>query len=720
MLLRYYLLPTAACLIVLIFTFYAYYRVSKAVNARREKTFEIRTELAQKALESRILEYIQVLKGAQGLYIVTDTVTREMWSGYVRTLEVEKNYPGIQGIGFAVYVDSTGLDHHTSQVRSEGFKDYKVKPEGKRDEYFPIVYLEPFTGRNLRAFGYDMFSESKRRQAMTYARDENAPALTKKVTLVQETSYDVQPGFLLYLPVYKYGKPYNTTEERRKNIEGFVYSPFRSYDLMNTVFEEFNDIDIEIFDSPEIHPEFTLYNKDSVYGTGTAPIDDVLVKDTTMQAVNNQWRLHFTSRPGFGPPSERNLPMVILGGGAVISLLLFFAIAAMANTNTRATELAAEMTKRYRESEEQLRNLFANAPDAVVVIDAQSLVLRWNPKAEQLFGWTAEEVGGRPIYDLIIPLKYREAHKQGMNKYLKTGIGPVLNRTIEVTALKKSGEEFEIELSINAVPGIEPVFISFISDISERKRTEAELIRKTVDLAKSRDLERKKDEFLGVASHELKTPLTSVKAYIQLLERRLEEENCTTVSRQYVAKASSYIDKLNRLISDLLDATKMQAGKLQLNVSEFPIDDFVNEAIEGMQHVSTRHKIIREGNSNAYIEGDKQRLEQVMINLITNAIKYSPNADKVIVSVEELPDRIRIGVRDFGIGITPENQEKIFSRFYRVEKDSSQYSGLGLGLYISSEIIQRHNGDLWVESTVGKGSTFYFTLPLKPVMINSA
>lgn len=717
-LLKYYLLAVTACFVVLLFTLYAYYRSSKSLDTRKEKLFEVRTEQAQKALEDRMIEYVQVLKGGQGLFMATDTVTREMWAKYIRMLKIEEHYPGIQGIGFAMHVDSSELNTHISLIRSEGFPQYTVTPAGQRVEYFPIIFLEPFSDRNLRAFGYDMFSESYRREAMQRARDANKATITKRIRLVQETSQDVQPGFLLYLPVYEKGKPYGTIEERRENIEGFVYSPFRSHNLMSSVFNKFQDINIEVYDGKTFSPKHLLYNKDSLSAHADKISESILTKDTTIQVANHKWTLRFTTHPDFGP-AERNQPVAIFAGGIVISLLLFFAVAAMANTNRRATELAEEMTQRYRENEEHINNIFSNAPDAVVVIDSKSNVLRWNPKAEELFGWNAEEVMGKPIHEFIIPPRFREAHILGMEKYLATGIGPVLNRTIEITALNKKGNEFEIDLSISTVPGADPVFISFISDISERKRTEAELIRKTVALARSRELERKKDEFLGVASHELKTPLTSVKAYIQLLERKIHEENCTPVAKQYVSKASSYIDKLNRLISDLLDATKIQAGKLQMNLSEFTVDEFVDEAVESIQHVSPRHKIIREGSSNAYVEGDRQRLEQVMINLISNAIKYSPSAEKVIVSIDEMPDKIKIGVRDFGIGITPENQEKIFSRFYRVEKDSSQYSGLGLGLYISREIIDRHNGELWVESEQGQGSVFYFTLPVAPISINS-
>lgn len=714
---RHYLLAAAACAIVLLFTLFAYNRSVKAAADRREKLFEVRTNEALKTVRNRMMDYIQILKGGQGLFIANDTVTREIWRSYYNALEVNRNYPGVQGIGYACYVPGSDLDNFTSHIRSEGFPEFKVTPEGQREHNFPILYIEPFESRNLRAFGYDMYSEPVRREAMQRAWETGNPSLSGKVKLMQETTNDVQPGFLIYLPLYKKDHSAGTTiEGRRKNILGFVYAPFRSYDLMGHVLaNEFRNIDIEIFDGEKPSTETLLYNKDLDLNFGSPSSADVNTRLVKITVADHVWSIYFSADESFGSNSDRSNSQMILAGGLIISLLLFSAVAAMANTNRRAMDLAREMTSKLRESEQQVNNIFRNAPDAVVVIDKDSNVMKWNPKAERLFGWSEEEMIGKPIYDYIIPHKYREAHKLGMDHFLHTGEGPVLNRTIEISALNRSGEEFEIELSISYTKEVtgNPVFIAFIADIRERKRTEAELIRKTVDLSRSRELERKKDEFLGIASHELKTPLTSVKAYVQLLARQLEEENASETSKQYIKKTNNYVDKLNGLIRDLLDATRIQGGKLQLDLTEISMNDFVRDCIETMQHVSKTHRIIFEQGPDAVVNADKQRLEQVMVNLLTNAVKYSPRADKVHVTTVKTDDEFKVGVRDFGIGISEENSAKIFSRFYRVEKDSSLYPGLGLGLYISRQIIERHNGSLWVESEPDKGSVFYFTLPLK-------
>lgn len=231
------------------------------------------------------------------------------------------------------------------------------------------------------------------------------------------------------------------------------------------------------------------------------------------------------------------------------------------------------------------------------------------------------------------------------------------------------------------------------------------------EIQRTRELDRRKDEFIGIASHELKTPLTSIKGYVQILERIMAEMKHEK-AKYYLDKTNVYIDRLNGLISDLLDVSKIQAGKLQFNVSEFSFSDLVTESIGGIQPLSPSHKIEVKGNVRIKVKGDRNRLEQVMTNLLSNAIKYSPEAERVVVSIEKGAGELKVGVKDFGIGIGKKDQKRIFERFFRSGSVEQKFSGLGIGLYISQEIVRRHGGKMWVESEEGKGSTFYFSIPV--------
>ncbi len=222
--------------------------------------------------------------------------------------------------------------------------------------------------------------------------------------------------------------------------------------------------------------------------------------------------------------------------------------------------------------------------------------------------------------------------------------------------------------------------------------------------------EQKKDEFISIASHEMKTPLTTAKAYLQLLELSLEKSDDKT--KLYAKKASLSVKRLNELITELLDVSKIQYGKLNYNSATFNFNEMINNTVEDFQYSNPKYIIVKTGIIIHEITGDKERIQQVVINLLSNAIKYSPESEKVFIHMSENNSEIKVSVKDNGIGISKYNLDKIFDRYYRVEEHAIQFQGLGIGLYISFEIIKRHKGKLWAESEPGKGSTFYFTLPL--------
>ena len=233
------------------------------------------------------------------------------------------------------------------------------------------------------------------------------------------------------------------------------------------------------------------------------------------------------------------------------------------------------------------------------------------------------------------------------------------------------------------------------------------------DITEQKEAEQRKDEFIGLASHELKTPLTSLKTFTQIMEKRISKHGDKKLL-YFLSRMDTQLDKLTNLITDLLDVSKMQTGKLEYKMQQFDITELLKQIVIDFQHSDVKHSIAIHGKVTRKVYGDPDRIGQVAINLLTNAIKYSPNATKVDITVKENTSQIIIGVTDFGIGIDPDEKEKIFDRFYRTKNSrEGSYSGLGIGLYISSQIIKRHKGKIWVESRKGDGSTFYFTLPTK-------
>jgi signal transduction histidine kinase len=239
---------------------------------------------------------------------------------------------------------------------------------------------------------------------------------------------------------------------------------------------------------------------------------------------------------------------------------------------------------------------------------------------------------------------------------------------------------------------------------------DTELLIQAQEKVRRAEAEAKKDEFFNIVSHEFKTPLTSIKAINQLLEKTV---NKTDKSYPFILNASHSIKRLERLIEDLLDVTKINAGQIDLNITEFNFADALVNSIFNVQQTSNQHQILLENDIDIRYMGDQFRIEQVMVNLLNNAIKYSPNASLIIVKAEVEAGRIIVVVQDFGIGIAKEDIDQLFKRFYRVSKTAMHYQGVGLGLYIASEIIKKHNGSFTIESEPGKGSSFYFYLPLE-------
>ena len=232
------------------------------------------------------------------------------------------------------------------------------------------------------------------------------------------------------------------------------------------------------------------------------------------------------------------------------------------------------------------------------------------------------------------------------------------------------------------------------------------------DITVRKQLDQQKDEFMRIASHELKTPVTSIKAYAQIMQRRFERKK-DVESALNMARMNAQLDKLTVLIGDLLDVTKIEAGKMQFQIQSFDYDLLVLEMAETMQLTTEQHKVTVTGSVGKQALGDRERTGQVLINLIGNAIKYSPHSEQIIVDITSNDTEITTCVKDFGLGISEEKQEKVFDRFFRVSGPTMEsFSGLGLGLYISAEIVRRLGGKIWVESSVGHGSSFCFTLPI--------
>ncbi len=355
------------------------------------------------------------------------------------------------------------------------------------------------------------------------------------------------------------------------------------------------------------------------------------------------------------------------------------------------------------EKQAMLAAIIATSDDAIISKTLEGMITSWNPAAERIFGYTEKEAVGQHI-SLIIPQERidEEAHIIGnISKGNKVD-------HFETVRLGKGGNYIPISVTVSPIMDRTGRIIGaskIARDISEQQASIEEKARLYEQL---KELNDKKDEFIGLASHELRTPLTSINGYLQILAQRLTDEK----DQQFLHKARQQVLRLSSLVNDLLDVSKIGAGKLQFSVDNFNIRQVVDEAVDLISHANHNYKItVHSDVSELLISGDAHRIEQVIINLLTNAIRYSPGSLCAEVHLSHMAGEVKVGIRDHGIGIPADKLTEIFSRFYRVDNSLSTVSGLGIGLYLSHEIITRHQGNIWAESESGKGSTFWFTLP---------
>jgi PAS domain S-box-containing protein len=237
------------------------------------------------------------------------------------------------------------------------------------------------------------------------------------------------------------------------------------------------------------------------------------------------------------------------------------------------------------------------------------------------------------------------------------------------------------------------------------------LVGTVIDITDRKQDEIRKNDFIAMASHELKTPLTSLKAYIQMLLSSARKSDNQFLSAS-LEKADNQIEKMTKLIYGFLDLSKIESGKLQLELTNFNINEAINEAVVDVRPIAQSHQIVFEPTESLMVHADREKIMQVAVNLINNAVKYSPKGSTITLSVCDTGEWVEIAVKDQGIGINTYDLKKIFQRFYRVQDEKTRgFSGFGIGLYLSAEIMALHHGEIDVKSEEGQGSIFYFRLP---------
>jgi PAS domain S-box-containing protein len=355
-------------------------------------------------------------------------------------------------------------------------------------------------------------------------------------------------------------------------------------------------------------------------------------------------------------------------------------------------------------------SLLEFVPDAMVVVDGNGRVVHANAVAEEVFGWTRAELVGQPV-EVLLPDRFRHAHVGHRAGYAGAPRARPMGPGLELVGLRRGGEEFPADISLSPleVGGVR-YSLAAVRDVSERRRMEekARLYRKAQAEVRERD------EFLSVASHELRTPVTALQLQLQLL-RRVAERSAEPVP----AAVASRLDALERqtrrvslLVSELLDLSRVRLGRLELRREPGDLAEVAREVVTPFledEQASRGSRLRLDAPSPAVGSFDRVRMEQVLTNLVANAVKFG-QGKPVDVRVEAADGVLRLAVSDRGIGVAPEDRERIFGRFERAVP-SQHFAGLGLGLYIARQIVEAHGGTIRLDGAPGEGSTFTVEFP---------
>lgn len=434
--------------------------------------FEFRATQIRDAVAARMLDYEQVLRGAAGLMAASTAVQRDEWRSYYEDLRLEQYYPSIQSMGYAPRVSNGARERFIAEVRAAGNPGYQIHPPGERDSYTPVLYVEPFSGRNLLSFGYDMNAEEVRRSAMERAVVDGRVAVSARVTLVQEAEDSSQPGFLMYIPVYRKGMVIETLQQRSRAAQGFVFAAVRTGRLINRIAGDEKNIGLVLYDGEGV-AESRLLHRTKAEDVARDP--PLFTWTATIPLHGHAWTLHMYSTPEFEASVNYETSRLVMLGGGAMHLLLLAVLWSLWSTRSRAMRLAEVMTEEVRHREAEWQAMSEASPLGIFRADAGGAYVYANPRYEQLFGIAATAALGDGWLAAVHPedrarvqgdwnavVEGRSSEMAGTYRVLRTD-GKVIWAASSVAVIREDG-------GINGYVGI-------VEDVTERMNATEALLK---------------------------------------------------------------------------------------------------------------------------------------------------------------------------------------------------------------------------------------------------
>ncbi|MBF0494039.1 MAG: CHASE domain-containing protein [Candidatus Omnitrophica bacterium] len=666
----------------------------------------MRADLIERTLNNRIRD----LDSICSFYNSSNKVERDEFRNFTASSLVDNR--DIQAYYWIPYVpgpERSGYEAEAAKCGIKGFvfkeksPDGRLIPTGQKECYYPVYFLEPDEGNEV-VFGFDMGSEPTRLKTLEKARDSGEATVTGRVKLIQET--EEQFGFMILRPVYRKGMPVGTVGERRKALSGFVAGVFRSGDLMKAAIENTPKMNLpsDLIDLSARDGEKLLYHWKPRLGTERiGRIFSLFYPaktryDCKFDFADRKWCVSVTPGPEYFKMKCSMFFWPVLPAGFSITFLLILFLYGAFTGKDRAEKMVNERTRELEETKKNLTLILDTIPERVFWKSPDSKYLGCNRPCALDAGLSSpEEIVGMTDDDL------KWSRNAGQHKLddaeVTKNCKPKLNYEEHVT----NPDGSEIWVCKNKIPICDPggkvyAILGTYEDITERKR-----------------LEKVKDEFISVVSHELRTPLAAIKESIAIVLDGIagpvsEEQN------DFLSTGKRNVDRLARLINDLLDFQKMKAGRDEMRVREYSINEIVKEVKESMTVAASKKGLDLElelSDNLPNVRFDRDKITQVLTNFVNNALKFTNEGNVKISTKRYSENALCVSVADTGVGIKHDDVHKLFQPFVQVGEAGTKRGGsTGLGLAISKSIIEKHGGKIWVDSVFGQGSVFSFILPI--------
>ncbi|WP_312485806.1 CHASE domain-containing protein [Massilia timonae] len=712
--------------LTLLVTFGAWSSAQRSAEAQLHEAFDYRTRDMGYAIGRRLLVYEQVLRGARGYLRGSVDLSRAEFAEYYEVLRLDQSFPGLEALAIASAIPPGALAAHEARVRAEGFPDYRVHPAGDGQPRTAISHIQPFNARNLRAFGFDMYSEPVRRTAMAVARDSGQAALSGKVVLVQEGGASRDAGFLMYLPVYRSGRDVDTVEERRAALVGWIYSPFRMKDLMRGVGGiAAPQLDVEIYDGDHMAPDALLYRSPGAGHAGPPRFSTA----TRMAMAGRTWTVRMASSANLEATLDHERPQMVAATGVVLGALVSMVVWLLAGSRRRALQLAQAMTLELREShgriaadQRRFKTILETAYDGFVAVDRQGRITDWNAQATRIFGLDAAQAIGSPAEQLL-PEERRAAFRATFDAFIRGGAGPMAGQPTETEALHASGRRVPVELAVALLPpGDGAGATVFVRDITPRREAEARELQRQQRLDEARQALARAQKLeavgklTGGVAHDFNNILHIISANVQLMLRAEGPP-----SRKRLHNVLDAVERGSKLAGQLLAFARRQP----LHPSVVDVAQLLERSDSLLQRAAG-DGIVLERTTEPDLWPtlvDPNQLEHVLLNLVINARDAMDGSGRIALRLANLTvdagasplegepapgDYVVISIADEGHGMPPEVMEHAFEPFFTTKPEGK---GTGLGLSMAHGFVRQSGGQIRLESAPGAGTTVTIYLP---------